>query len=391
MVTTIGVSGTAVRDHYFDPSRLTRCNGGYALATAAGEFEIVLSPGGSGNGKPEACFDRGVLVYADEKRYGGGGYNSAVAMRRADPDVGIQYSDSGVYDAALAADLASHNIEYRARGLHAMSENLVTGDPERPDKLVFKSARPKLAGVGPDDQFSWLAGAGTVLANSDKDRAWVTRLSGRAARGCLNLHFVVTGALPADYLMEAVIPSATVVFAGLDEIGESLGIQIEESIEGGISAVRLLAVSARSPSAHVTMGSQGVLVSDPETMTVLHVRLAPGRVAEEVRRIVRRDRARVCGCGDSYAGGASASIAGQNGGTALWPHPSGAAAAAMAGSAAALAALGYRGALTPKDFVVSEVGEISDSGADTPFGPVPEGPRAFWRRDPGGLAAAASR
>jgi sugar/nucleoside kinase (ribokinase family) len=285
-------------------------------------------------------------------------------MRRAAPDIEIRYSDSGDHNPVLQADLARRGIVCRFRGLFRTMDNLVTADPDTEDKLVFKSEPPPLSvQPAPGDQVSWLAAGGTILLNSDKHRAWVTKLAGAAARGQLNLHVVLTTALPAEYLMEAVVPNARLLVAGLDELGESLKIAVRDSIDGAVTALRFLAHRAMSPMVHVTMGVRGVLLADPENMTVLHVRLSKGR-AEGVRKAVGRDHSRVCGCGDAYAGAVTAfMLAGRSVWGAGSLHGSPFAAAAIAGCAAAVRHLGYLGPLAPEDFVVSEVAALDEADA----------------------------
>jgi hypothetical protein len=363
----VGVTGTASADHFFDPSRVTRRGDSYWIAAGGREFRVDCVAPVNGNKKTDALFDRALLDHADYQQFGGGGYNAAVEMRREAPDVEIRYSDSGTYNPELEADLASRKIGYRYRNLYPTVNNVVTGDPRARDKLIFKSAPPPHAiQLPPDDQFRWLTEGGTVLDNSDKHRAWVTKLAGAGARGRLNLHVVLTPALAGDYLMDAVIPSSRLIVAGLDELGAALGVAVQDSVEGGVEALRMLAQRALSPVVHLTLGEAGVLVSNPEDMTVLHVRLAAGK-NREVRACLR-DHSQVCGSGDRYAGAVTLHmVAGRSvlGAGAL--HGSPFASAAVAGCAAAVRRLGYEGPLGPGDFLVDVAGDLA-GGAGAGWG-----------------------
>lgn len=365
----IGATGTAVADHFFIPSRVSRRNGAYWIAGGAEEFRMDLDAPLNGNGKAAARFDRALLPYADRKQFGGGCYNSSVEMAGIAPEIEVRYSDSGSRNAELEADLAARRIGYRPRGLYPTLDNIVTGDPQARDKLVFRSAPPPHAvPMPPEDQFSWVSEGGTVLVNSDKHRAWVTRLASAAARGRLNLHVVLTPSLPGDYLMDAVIPHARLIVAGLDELGAALGVAVRDSVEGGVDALRMLAERAQSPVVHLTLGREGVLVANPEDMTVLHVRLAPAKSREVQAHL--RDHSRVCGCGDSYAGAVTLyTVAGRSvfGGGAL--HDSPFAAAAVAGCGAAVRRLGYDGPLGPGDFVIGVAGYLDAGGWGAGWGP----------------------
>jgi hypothetical protein len=352
----IGVSGTAVADHFYKPERVSLRDGSYWIASAAGDFRVELDAPVNGNRKPFARFDQALLGHADHKQFGGGGYNSAVEMAGIAPEVDVRYSDSGAENAELEADMTARCISYRSRGLYPTPNNVVTADPQAKDKLVFKSATsPHAIKMPAGDQLPWVSEGGTVLVNSDKHRAWVTALAGAAARGRLNLHVVLTPSLPGDYLMDAVVPHARLIVAGLDELGAALGVAVRNSVEGGVDALRMLAERAQSPVVHLTLGERGVLVANPEDMTVLHVRLAPVRGRAVQARL--RDHSRVCGCGDCYAGAVTLySVTGRSVFGCGPLHDSPFVSAALAGCAAAVRRLGYEGPLAPGDFRVAVVG-----------------------------------
>ncbi len=257
----------------------------------------------------------------------------------------------------------------RHRDLYPTVDNVVTGDPQARDKRIFKTAPPPhTLQRPPDDQFSWLTEGGTVLVNSDKHRPWVAKLAGAAARGRLNLHSVLTPAIAGDYLMDAVVPSSRLIIAGLDELGAALGVAVQDSVEDGVEALRMLSQRALSPVVHLTLGEEGVLVSNPEEMTVLHVRLASAKSRQVLASL--RDHSRVCGSGDRYAGAvtlhmsAGCSVFGVG---ALRGSPF--ASAAVAGCAAAVRGLGYEGALGPGDFAVAVVGYLDGDGGGAGWGP----------------------
>jgi hypothetical protein len=131
--------------------------------------------------------------------------------------------------------------------------------------------------------------------------------------------------------MDAVIPHARLIVAGLDALGAVLGAAVRDSVEGGVDALRMLAERALSPVVHLTLGREGVLVANPEDMTVLHVRLAPAKSREVQAHL--RDHSRVCGCGDAYAGAVTLyTAAGRSvfGGGALHDSPFASAAVAAA-------------------------------------------------------------
>ncbi len=354
----VGVTGTAVTDHFFSATRVSHRNDSYWITSSADEFRVDLATPASGDRKSFARFDRGLLAHADFKRFGGGGYNSSVEMARITPEIEIRYSDSGMWNAELETDLAAHQIYYRSRALYPILDNVVTGDPQVKDKLVFKSAAPWANESPFEDQFEWISEGGTVLINSDKHRAWVTRLASAAARHIVDLHVVLTPSLSGDYLIDTLIPHARVVVAGLDELGAALGVAVRNSLEGGLDALRMLAERAHSPVIHLTLGKEGALVSDPEEMAVFHVRLNSAK-SQEVRAHLR-DHSGVCGCGDCYAGAATLySVTGRSVFGDLALSKSRFVSASIAGCAAAVRRLGYNGTLCPHDFVVANAGDLS--------------------------------
>jgi len=355
----IGVTGTATEDFFFDPSRFSLEGGVYRISAGGREFRVEPDAAPERHGKVFARFDRELLHYADRKQFGGGGYNSASVMAAIAPDVEIRYSDSGTPNAELEADLVGRGVACRFRGLHPAQANIVTGDASGSDKQIFKSQIPPHAVPIPsDDDGPWVAAGGTVLVNSDKHRPFVTRLAAGAARGLLNMHVVLTPSQRPDYLMGAVVPYAKVIIAALDELEAALGIAVRRGVDGGAVAVRMLAECASSPIVHLTLGRDGVLLTNPEDMTILHVRLSRGKDREVQRGL--RDHSGVCGCGDSYAAAVTLySVAGRSvfGASPLGPDTF--VSAALAGCGAALRHLGFAGPLGPEDFVVDEVGLLA--------------------------------
>jgi hypothetical protein len=360
----IGVTGTATADHFFNPSRVSRQGDLFVISAEGREFPIAPTEPVNGHMKIRARFDPALLRYADHKQFGGGGYNSATQMKSIAPDVEIRYSDSGTANPELNEDLLQRGIGYRYRGLYPLQENVVTGDPVARDKRIFKPELPSQAAVfPPEDQFDWTIEGGAVLWNSDKDRAWSRKLAAAAARGRVRLHAVLTPALPGWLLLHAIVPRAELIVAGLAELGEALGFDAGGSLQAGVGFVRMLARRAFSPVVHITLGKQGTLVSDPEEMAVLHVRLSPEKYRDVAAYL--RDHSRVCGCGDCYAGAASLyTLTGRSvfGDGAL--HSSRFASAAIAGCAAGVRRLGYEGSLDPGDFVVSVSGDLGDGAAE---------------------------
>ncbi|MGA2267806.1 MAG: hypothetical protein ABSH44_04975 [Bryobacteraceae bacterium] len=354
----IGLSGRVVNDHVFNSERFSERGGSYWFHGGGRAFQVVPERPLDGNRKVPARFDRSVLQYADYSQFGGGTYNAAAAMAAIAPDIELRYSDSGTPNPALEADLARRGIACRFRGLFPTLDNLVTGDPRAEDKIIFKSQPPPHAiPIPPEDQLAWIKQGGTVFLNSDNHHPWVTRLAGDAARGRLNLHVVLTPSLPGPYLLKAVVPHARLIVAGLDELGAALGVRVRNSVEGGVEALRMLAERAMSPVVHLTLGKDGVLVTDPEDMTARHVRLAPAKHRDVQRHL--RDHSKVCGCGDCYAGAVTLyTVAGRSVFGAGPLNDSPFVSAAVAGCGAAVRRLGYTGPLGPDDFVVTEAGYL---------------------------------
>jgi hypothetical protein len=121
-------------------------------------------------GKPLAEIPAALYGWADEVVLGGGGFNSASALRWAVPAARIRYLDAGESEGALAGELARLGMEYRAAGLRPRSHNIVFGCHAQRDKGILRPALPLPAAPGPvlREGIASLLECDAVLANSGR-------------------------------------------------------------------------------------------------------------------------------------------------------------------------------------------------------------------------------
>ena len=288
---------------------------------------------------------------------GGGALNACLALRSISQDFRLRYLDAGVPDPRVAETLRANAIECRTLGLHKVPHNAVFGSRAAGDKWVLKSPLSGgSAAADVDAQIRWLLECDVVLADSLKDRRLMTPLASAAARGRLRLYVVLSPTLSCGYVLDAVVPWASAVVAGVAEIGDALRLRIEPSLEGGLEALHVINDYVQYANVYLTLGKDGVLVSDLATMATYHVSLRE-QVEESVRAVLASAGSTVCGCGDAASAGVLAYLEGCR--TLLSAGPSGlprSVAAALAGTAAALSRLGFVRSLSPGDFIVRELG-----------------------------------
>ena len=367
----VGVTGLSTLDHVYRSARLSIEEGAFDIDLGGRRFAAPLSAPLGQSRKPEAWVGEDLLERADAVVPGGGALNACLALRSISRDFRLRYLDAGVPNPRVAQTLRASAIECRTLGLHKVPHNAVFGSRAAGNKWVLKSP---LAGgsaaANVEARIRWLLECDAVLADSVKDRRLMTPLASAAARGRLRLYVVLSPTLSCGYMLDAVVPWASAVVAGIDEIGDALRLRIEPSLEGGMEALRIVSDYVQCASVYLTLGKDGLLVSDLATMTIYHVSLR-GEVEASVQAALASAGLTVCGCGDAAAAGVLAYL--EAGRSLLSGEPRSlprSVAAAQAGTAAALRRLGFSRSLSPGDFVVRELG----------------GPGGAWGR-PSGAAA----
>ncbi len=352
MAKILAATGQAALDHHFRAAKLTTPSDSLAQVDCGpGKFSIPIRRPLSSGGKTVAELPAELFAYAGSVTPGGGALNTIVQARDIDAGVELRYLDAGEPAAPVSALLDELKIETRFLGLRPVPQNAVFGCRAAGDKQILKSplASPNRLPSDFDDKITWLLQAQAVCANSVKDRMVMTRIASAAAREKVRLYSVMTPSLAPDYLMEAVLPWSTAVISGADEAGVSLGVRFADAMEA-VGAIRGLSQTA---FVFVTLGKNGGLVADPSEQAVFHVRLRTA-VLDDVQHWLAADPSSTCGCGDSFAAGAMVYL--ETGLSLLHGHLHEApgVAAALSGSATAVARLLYPGAIAPVDFEIHE-------------------------------------
>lgn len=238
---------------------------------------------------------------AADVRAGGGAVNSAIALALIASGVRARILDAACADRIIARRLAYPGMETRFLGCRAVARNAVLGD--RCDQLVVRSPIERVSALSVEQlkELAWLMECPCVLANSVKDVSIMERLVRVTARGP-RLYAVLTGSLPADFVVQRVLPCAHAIFAGWDEVGHVTRLDAAQNMDAALAHIEWLALRAPQAMIFLTMGKEGALVVGPGCPIVHHVRLdgpSPG-----VQSLIRRDPTRVCGAGDAFAAGA---------------------------------------------------------------------------------------
>jgi sugar/nucleoside kinase (ribokinase family) len=302
--------------------------------------------------KPVIPPDRALLALATRSIPGGGALNSILMARSIDCEAALRFVDAAAEDEAARRRLAAADIETVFLGLHRPADHAVLSCGN--NKLIFKSPL-ETAGVAPArDVLSQAIKGEALLCNSVKDRLIMTHAAAEAAHRRIRMHAMLTPSLPAEYLTDAVLPWATTVMAGSDDLEKMFGIPVGADPGPMLDAVRWIAErTVYADMVFVTLGENGILAADLPADTIFHVRLRKN-AAQAVQSSISESPLRVCGAGDAAAAGI---FIFRERGSALMPGLSGlppAVAASMAACAAALSRIGLASVLRPPDFDVYE-------------------------------------
>ncbi len=354
-VFSLGIVGNATVDCYLPQATIKRSNGKVEVKCGAQEYEFhpreSASPGAKVN---VAALPPELLAQGQKTAYGGGAFNSYAAFRLIAPETRVLYFDTCSTDKGLEAQLNSATTEVFFGGLHPIPTSAVLG--ERGDKIIFKY--PLV--IGPDMQVSAayldrLAGCDAILANSAKDIRLMSHLASRASRSQLRIYVVLTGSLPPDFVNETVLPAASYLFISWDDVMFIGGVHVRKTVDNALHILNCLRDRARAAMIFLTLGSDGVVISQADRATVTHVYLNPqARLSAEMKALVAGHPTHVCGCGDAFAAGAFADLETQQSLLVKkgndYPQE---VRAALSGCAAALRWLGYDGRVSEEEFMVS--------------------------------------
>ena len=286
---------------------------------------------------------------AGQPRFGGGGYNSTVALRMAEPSAPLRYLDSSVTNADLCETLGHQGVETRFLERHPPVGNLIL--PCAGGHVILHSPEAEKAETAPPEvELDWICEAGGVLANGLKDRSLMTRLVSEPAYGAVRLYSVMTGSLPSSYWIRTVMPRARATFLSFDECERVLGLNPRHGMVVALDAVRLMLSFQNEGVAFLTSGIQGVLAGQGDA--IYQVRLKPA-ASEEVERLLGGRSTRTLGCGDAFAAGAFAAMERAH----ASQLPSGID-AAIAGCLSSIRWLGLGLGFAEDDFAVDEAGRF---------------------------------
>ncbi len=275
------------------------------------EIEIPVERGPiKAGGKYTAArsFCEEVQKFPKTEQFGGGGYLSAVLLRKISDaqiyylDISTPSLDTAVPGTSLANKLQSMNIHPYFLGARPVPFNIVLG--ERADKIIIKSplGNTTFGEYHPYLVNALINGCQGILFNSLKDHSLV-ELAVNGAKG-KTLVAVVTNSLDPDFVLERVIPFGVCQF-NYDEFGYVVNpdhkvigdeeTRVESAFEG---IKRIRADYNKKDNVYVTLGRNGVLCAD--SSGIHHVRLKEG-VLERIQPIVNANPASNCGAGDAHA------------------------------------------------------------------------------------------
>jgi sugar/nucleoside kinase (ribokinase family) len=146
------------------------------------------------------------------------------------------------------------------------------------DKLILKSvleAPPEFDSerLG---ELAWLCDCAWVLVNSPKERAISEYLASQARRDGPRLCVVFTASPSPAFVWGSVLPFASAVITSWDEAPAAMGWEADLTVSGAAGVLGRLRMRAPDAILYVTMGAEGVLVSEPGCALAHWVRLGPG-------------------------------------------------------------------------------------------------------------------
>ena len=314
-----------------------------------------IKPGGKYNAM--GCFREQVVGLPFDEQFGGGGYNSVMALKKITTDdvyyldLSTPSLDSVVPGTSLANRLSASGIFPCFISARPMPFNVVLGS--RADKIIIKSkVEPPILGEYHYPTINHLMQiCDGVLFNSLKEEALVelavsgTREQGKTLVGC------ITTSLDPDFVLKKVVPYAVCQF-NYDEFGYIMnpdhGIVGDENtrIESAVEGLRKLRMDyGCKQNTYVTLGSNGALCCDG--ISIYHIKLTDD-VLKDIALVVDENPASTCGAGDAHAGSV---FYGEVLGMSLLDT-------AKKACKTALRHLGYDKRVINDDFVVKKVGQV---------------------------------
>ncbi|MCX6626173.1 MAG: hypothetical protein NTW28_00900, partial [Candidatus Solibacter sp.] len=240
-------------------------------------------------------------------------------------------------------------IEWRHLGFAANPRNVLLPFPSRSGKLILRGALVErgFAWDRIEALCAWLA-EGAVLLNSVKCRALARRIASEAAHRGLPVYAVLTRSLEAAFALDAVAAYARAVFCGSPDSSFLTGIAATGSIDRAADGAEVLGSCTGRGPAFLSLGADGVIVADTDTMDLVHVRCRKG-LRRPIQQVVDVNPSCVNGCGDVFAQAATVRLMG----VGPWSGAAGgplAVRAAVDGCLAAVRHLGFEGRLSAGDF-----------------------------------------
>jgi len=345
----LGVVGHAAVDVLFPHLRFELTGGGVVRVAADGQWFDVRTLEPVRFCKARAAIPAGLWLHGADRRCGGGGPNSVMGALRGAPGLNIRYLESTQPDDLVKRTLAFPTVAMRSLDLRPTPWNAVLSAES--EKLILKTeleAAPPFD-EGHVDTIQWLSDCPWVLINSPKEDPIVDHLVRRALNDAVRLCLVFTGSPAPGCLWGRALPASGAVVGSWDEIPAVMGWEPCLDLKAALQLNRRVADQARKAMVFITMGAEGVLAAAPAGGAIYHVRLQ-GDLWRTVQLRVQADPTSLAGVGDAFSGALAAYlVAGRSvvGPLAGLPLP---AAAAIAGSAAALRWLGFGGLLRVSDF-----------------------------------------
>jgi sugar/nucleoside kinase (ribokinase family) len=346
----LGIVGNLARDFKLPNASIGQAEDGRIVVNHAGRKYPVSVEGNISLGAKVSTYGlpTDLLATATMVSYGGGAFNSLIALRMISPTLPIRYLDSCFFSADFEKHIASQAVQFDCLKLRPIPNNVVVG--RRCNKVILKSP------ICPSDamnelqcgKLDWLTESQAVLANSIKDPPVVELLVQSATRRLTRLYAVLTQSLSSDFVCSRVFPAASVIFSNWDQVSHLTGLKFEQTLEGALLALDWL--RSRAPDAHnfLTMAKQGTLVAPAGEFVGYHVRL------KSPLQTNKPDE-RACGCGDAFAAGVFAYL--EDGSTLLTSFSSRCRqqlSGALSGCAAAVRWLGSAQQLSEGDFAIQE-------------------------------------
>lgn len=278
---------------------------GVTTATATHTFEVIDGPIVEGE-KHRLAEPNGEDVHGlkHDKRLGGGGINSAIALRTFDKKIGILYTGFSSPHPLLERGLSRRSIEYHFLEHYPVPVNAILGGRE--DKLILMS--PLLGSTSLREQ-----DRGTIddamrlsdvfLLNSPKDPNLVEHVIENSSASNTPVYVVVTK-LDPDFVFKYVMPRATIVISYEDMVALSGSdprkLSKQENMRQSLEMLRQLRTYRKTDyqRIYLTIGKQGARLLNNGVIS--HVRLDDHHLGQ-VQQSISMERGGTTGAGDVFA------------------------------------------------------------------------------------------